>query len=215
VVNDVCAECNSRRLSDLDEYLCRLYDSHLRHLQDFDSVVSFEFDGDLLTRMLLKIAYNSARLGGSDSAPLRAVRKYIIGVEPRPARIATFLEVVSPSLVDDPSMPGGKRKVMPEMYRSAVTGFLANGAESIQTRMIAVNSYYFHLMLPAPELQVEKFEQLAEEFSRRIGGVVRLAPQGGRIELRSSTQDGLRSIVPMLSANREQYESYFARRRSE
>ena len=66
--------CNNEILNELDSYFCALYDEFFAELRGFDSRLAFVFDFDLLARTLLKIAYNSARAGGSDHEYLRQVR---------------------------------------------------------------------------------------------------------------------------------------------
>ena len=211
VVRDVCAKCNNHRLSPLDAYLCRLYDTYFEELRDFDSTVAFKYDWDLLARTLLKVAYNSSRAGVSDPVPLARVRKYILGLDPRPKQLAIYLEVVSPSVVT----PKGKskpEKVFPAMYRSAVTQLLTEGAEHVLTRVVAVNSFYFHLMLPKDNLSNKQFGVVAEALERLIDGTVRLKPGQSSATIRSSPQDGLRSIAPHIRANADQYRQFFAKR---
>lgn len=61
VIKDVCADCNNVKLSVLDSYLCKLYDSYFHIVISPGKPASINYDYDLLLRGLLKISFNSAR----------------------------------------------------------------------------------------------------------------------------------------------------------
>src|SRR5580765_8373384 len=212
VVIDVCETCNAERLSPLDSYFCRLYDEYFFHLHDFDSTVTFRYDFSLLVRSLLKIAYNSARQGLSNPYPLAALQGFITGRDSCPMQLAIFAEIVSPSMV--PQSDGSICKVMPNMYRSILGRFLGPGGDRILLRMVSVNSYYFHLIVPLATLTQEEFESVVTKFAENIRGVVRLSPDLTEVTIHTSPQDGIRSMVPQLRTYREQYRQFFAKKRS-
>ena len=214
VVRDVCESCNNSRLSVLDQHLCRLYDDYFAEPRDFNTTLTFHYDFDLLARTLLKVAYTSARVAGTDAAPLSRVRDYILGVASRPRQLAVYLEIVSPTLVQ-PEEAGAANKVFPMMYRSAVTRLLTPNGSSVHTRIVAVNSFYFHLMLPVETLSDQVFDEAALELPAFIEGVVRLDPSKSSTIVSSSPQDGISSIAPLIQANIEQYREYFARKRGD
>jgi len=207
VVNDVCPICNSGPLSLLDTAFCKLYDDFFHELHDLESTVVFRYDFDSLARSLLRIAFNSARAAGSETAQLVGTRKYVIGAEPRPAQLAVFVELVAPTFLDDGS--GGKKKVFPQMYRSAVTKLLTPNGGRIMTRIVAVNSFYFHLVLPREPMTLEDFEEAAGELATLTKGVVRLLPGTSEVTLKTSPQEGLRSFLPHLTAFQGQYAKFF------
>jgi hypothetical protein len=60
-IGDVCSLCNNARLSPLDTYLCSLNDKYFVNLVHSGDRVRFQYDYDLLLRMLPKIGYNVAR----------------------------------------------------------------------------------------------------------------------------------------------------------
>ena len=82
IVRDVCSECNNVHLAKLDDYFCSFYDRHLSVPLGADQTVILNYDYDLLCRVLLKIAYNTARSAGSDSAPFRRLLSYILHYTP-------------------------------------------------------------------------------------------------------------------------------------
>jgi hypothetical protein len=211
-VKDVCKTCNAERLSPLDSYFCLLYDEYFIHLQDFDSTVALHYDFNLLARSLLKIAYSSARQGVSDAGPLAVLRGFIAGRDSCPMELAIFVELVSPTMV--PQSDGRICKVMPNMYRSALGQFLGPGGDRILLRVVAVNSYYFHLIVPLKKLPQADFDSAVNQFAEKLKGAVRLSPRLGEVTIHTSPQDGIRSIIPQLRAYREQYRKFFAKKRS-
>jgi hypothetical protein len=100
------------------------------------------------------------------------------------------------------------------LYRSAVTKLLTPHGERLRTRIIAVDSFYFHLVLPASSLTTLEFEQAAEELGAYVQGLVALSPTLPEVTLRTSPQDAISSIVPHIQANRDTYRDFFRRPKS-
>lgn len=214
VVTDVCSRCNNELLSELDSYFCTLYDEFFAELRGFDSTVTFQFAFDLLARSLLKIAYNSARAAGSDHEYLRQVRSYVLAGHPRPRQLAIFLEIVSPSKVKDESS-AGRRAVFPQnLYRSAITKLLTPNGDRVRTRIVAINSFYFHVVLPAATMSDLEFEEAANELGEYLQGVVRLSPDVREAVLTTSPQDAISSLVPHIQRHAVTYREFFDRKKS-
>ena len=57
------------------------------------------------------------------------------------------------------------------------------------------------------------FEDVTREFASAIEGVVRLTSVSSEAVLRSSPQDAIRSIVPHMQENTDQYGEYFAKQK--
>jgi hypothetical protein len=214
VVRDVCEHCNGVLLSPLDGYFCRLYDEYFAIGHGQAATVRFAVDYHLLTRALLKIAYNSARAAGSDDSYLRALRQYIRDGLPAPTQLAVFAELVSPTPVRDPSAPGGERLQLPtDFYRSAITKLLTPSGDRVHTRIVAVGSFYFHIVVPAEPMADSEFAMAADELGSHIAGVVRLTASTSEVSLCTSPQDAISSIVPHISQHSEAYRRFFQRRR--
>ena len=58
LIGDVCPHCNNGPLSQLDTYLCELNDRYFRKVVRAGDCVRFEFNFDLLLRVLLKIGFH-------------------------------------------------------------------------------------------------------------------------------------------------------------
>lgn len=215
VVGDVCENCNNSLLSKLDVYFCQLYDEYFAEARRASSTVRFAYDYDLLARALLKISYNSARAAGSDDSYLRPLRAYILLGQSRPTQLAVFGELVSPTVIIDPTEVTGVREVLPSgLYRTIISKLLTPRGGQVRTRVVAVNSFYFHLAIPARSLSSREFEEAASEIATAIPGVVRLSVGPPEIQLSSSPQDAISTVIPHVTRNMETYQEYFRKRRA-
>ncbi len=61
-LRDVCQGCNNGVLSQLDAYVCELFDRSFIHIHQRHAIVRFEYDYHRLKRWLLKMSFNSARV---------------------------------------------------------------------------------------------------------------------------------------------------------
>lgn len=79
-LRDVCAQCNNGVLSELDNYICRLFDATLFRTPNRYDLVAFEIEYHLLKRWLLKMSFNSARIHNSrDLEALESLLPYVMG----------------------------------------------------------------------------------------------------------------------------------------
>jgi hypothetical protein len=106
-IHDVCACCNNGPLSRLDSYLCFLNDRYFLKTVHAGHRVRFEYDFDLLQRMLLKIGYNVARtrhwpLGTWQQA---TATRYILEGTVRPSGLRIFLQILVPTPVTKTRLP--------------------------------------------------------------------------------------------------------------
>jgi hypothetical protein len=139
-----------------------------------------------------------------------ALRGFITGSDPRPTQLAIFVELVSPTMA--PQSDGSICKVMPNMYRSCLGKYLGPGGDRILLRVVAINSYYFHLLVPLKKLLQPDFDEVANQFCQKLKGSVRLHPDVDEVAVHTSPQDGVRSMIPQLSAYQEQYRRFFEKK---
>jgi hypothetical protein len=209
IVRDVCKACNNGNLSVLDSYFCSIYDNYFKEPKGAGSEVTFNYDYNLLARALLKIAYNTARGANSEVMPLQRYSKYILNGEPRPEGLAVICELVSPSYIKDPDDPTQITEILPTMYRSARAEFQSPNGSAFLVRIVAVNSFYFHMLVVRDPNNLECFYQGIREFLEGVKGTIILLPENDQVTLSTSPQDGLRSMLPLLKAKRTEYRNFF------
>lgn len=210
IVHDVCSLCNNERLSPLDLYFSKLYDSYFYDTKGLNETIIFEFDYDLLTRVLLKIAYNTARSAGSEVLPFQRIVNYILYGTERPEGIATIAELVSPTFITHQiNKELHIKEIRPTMFRSALGKLLTPHGDTVLVRIVAVNSFYFHLLITRDPFDKKIFEIAVNEFTEGIPGTILLSPTCKSVSLYSSPQDGISSMLPLLKGKHKEYSEFF------
>lgn len=149
-VRDVCGDCNNGVLSELDSYICDLFDAQLVHMPQRQETITFSFDYHLLKRWLLKLSFNSARIHGSpDRQALEALRAYILGKDILLGRsMQLFLQLVYPERVPESDLQAeyrGKEKIIwePDSHRTGHMFFRAHGIGQKLLRAVHLRSFSF------------------------------------------------------------------------
>ncbi|WP_293914870.1 MULTISPECIES: hypothetical protein [unclassified Sphingobacterium] len=143
VIADVCAECNNKKLSDLDAHLCLLFDRYFHQFQEISNNFEFEYDYDMLMRCLLKITYNSSRTIIKENNPFAKYRKVILDGGVQREDIIIKLDLVIPSNEEGIILP-------PHSARCASID-TGRKLEHFIIRCIAINSFYFYIILSKKE----------------------------------------------------------------
>ncbi len=214
VVKDVCDECNSIILSDLDSYFCELYDLYFSKVVGPTDEVLFEFDFNRLSRVLLKIAYNSSRGGITDPTVLASTAPFIIGKESGPNGLIVLLEIVSPTTIlaiNDKQIT--HKEIPPLAYRSALTKLLTPNGNKVLSRLVGVNSYYFHLFIPNQRLTNIEIKTIRREVLRTLRGAVCLNNKR-QVKIVMSRRDGIGTLLPQIISEFNQYKGFFAKERT-
>ena len=100
---DVCGNCNSGVLSQLDSYFLVLFDRHFTNVVVSGEQISVDFKFDELLRWLLKMGYNMGRARQWDGVHnLAACKDYIRFATPRPSNITVLLQATPPGLIPGP-----------------------------------------------------------------------------------------------------------------
>ena len=214
VVKDVCQTCNNEKLSKLDQYFCDLYDEYFKSPRGPNSKVIFRYDYNLLSRVLLKIAYNTARSAGSETAPFQSLKKYILEGTTCPSTFAIIAELVSPAYLVDNSSGITIVKEIPTIgYRSARAKLKTPHGHLILVRIVSINSFFFHLLI-AKEKNVN-INLLVSEFLEYINGTVFIDPNSTSVILYSTHRTSLRSQLPLLLGKFNEFKKYFEKNRKE
>lgn len=80
-VKDVCAQCNNKILSELDNYGVELIRENFIREFKADDILKFEYDYEKLSKWLMKIAYNMDRSEKINSLILQKATDYILSKE--------------------------------------------------------------------------------------------------------------------------------------
>ncbi|MCK3828252.1 hypothetical protein [Pseudomonas sp. W2Aug9] len=184
VIKDVCARCNNGALSKLDEYLAKLYDSQLENIIPAGSGAGLAYDFNMLLRVLLKISFNSARSSGSDKV-VKTHQKFINYILKGTHRgdIMLRLQIVTDSTEYSLDVES-RRIVKPEVLRCADIGYDGVLANRFMIRLIAINSYWFYLIIPYKKEKPHKLKEFIEGFSNwRLQPGVLVSPGSSRLNI--------------------------------
>lgn len=220
-IKDVCPECNNVLLSALDGYMAELYDSFLKYFVRSGQSVQFKYRFDYLARWLLKTAYNMARAGNSDIVDeLSKCAEYILHGRQRPQGLAVFVRLIIPHRIDPadahllPESIKREGEIVPYMVRVAKDGNpVVAKYESMLAfyRIVAVNSYYFHLLVPkSGQYSRPDWRKVLRQFQDEIvPGSFRLSEGRQNIRLSASNLDFVHVFGPSILARQDVYESQF------
>ena len=207
VVRDVCPVCNNQKLSELDAYFCLLNDTYFFKPAGFGEKVHFEYEYDLLTRSLLKISYNTARSASGETEPFLGLISYILEGKTKQNDFAVVAELVSPSRIRNADKT--TTVIPPTMYRSALSKLQTPNGEASLLRLVAINSFFFHIVLRRKGASSVQFGLSVNELLENVAGTVLMDPGCKSIDLATSPQDSLSSMLPLLQAKHKEYGNYF------
>jgi len=209
VVKDVCEDCNSIILSELDKYFCELTDKYFEQSIDPDEEIYFEYDYNLLSRALLKIAYNTARSGISDPTALSNASLYILGETKSINDLIILLEIVGQNEIVAVGEHEVIREVVPPLgYRSALMKLTTPNGHKVLSRLVSVNAFYFHLLIPLHELTKDEINQIKDEALAALKGAVHINEKGiARVKV--CDRVWVNTLFPRIESYREQYKIFF------
>lgn len=192
MVKDVCGKCNNGPLSELDSYICDLYDTQLHAIVQPRQSILFRHTYSLLLRWLLKISYNSARANHSDVDALRGFTPYILFGGDPPPNVAVHLELIRPA--KNPRFKEGTsdmRLIPPQSIRCCRVQTPLSVTGGITLRLVAINSFYFWILI-RPEEQNDSlgYKALISSVVQGLSPVV-LSPAVDQIRLRPRIKNTL------------------------
>lgn len=189
-IRDVCAQCNNEILSELDAYICSLFDSTFVYMPSKNERIQFEYNYHLLKRWLLKMCFNSARIHNSpDLFALEALLPYILGRNDGLGRsVQLFLQLSFPQEVPQEDVPPEHRTgqpiiLYPDINRVGFMYYIAHGIGKKLIRAIYLRSYTFYIAFwPSDKGQAEQI-YFANVFTHQLPGVVLLRSGQTRVSL--------------------------------
>lgn len=167
-IRDVCQSCNNGPLSELDAYICNLWDTQLRVLRKRGDRIVFQYDYGLLTRSLLKLCFNAARMHKNDLPVYKDYVRYILNGECSPADFRVFVQVVPPGYItiqEIPSMPAGISRIYkPHGHRVGFYFFKDTPGRQKMLRAIHLRSFSFFIAFFKPGGSSEEIDVFVESF---------------------------------------------------
>ncbi|MEP0388659.1 MAG: hypothetical protein ABJD69_14095 [Dokdonia sp.] len=143
VISDVCAHCNNVKLSQLDYYLCSLFDLYFKNFIQDKKAFKFKYDYNLLLRTLLKITYNSSRTKSRENNDFEKFKNYILYGNELREDIVVKLDLIMPAVHNE-------KKIYPKSTRCG-TFDINFKQDNFILRMISLNSFYFYIIISKEE----------------------------------------------------------------
>jgi hypothetical protein len=189
-IRDVCANCNNVVLSELDNYICGLFDSTFVKIHRRHERVSFHYDYHLLKRWLLKLCFNAARIHDSiDRFALEALRPYMLGLDERLGRsVQLFVQLSFPEEVparelDPDSQSDEITTFEPRIHRVGHLHFRAHGLGQKLVRAVHLRSFSFYLAYWAPGGSRAEQDDFESIFTNCLPATSMLRPSDPDVQL--------------------------------
>lgn len=188
-IRDVCARCNNVVLSELDTYICQLFDSAFIHIPNEGERVTFEHDYHLLKRWILKLCFNSARIHDSrDRYALEAMRPYMLGRDDSLGKsVQLFVQLSYPEQIPEedlsPNAPPERPQIFrPSMNRAGHIFFRVHGVGQKLLRAVHLRSFTFFLAFFKPGEARAVLDDFADNFCHYSKATL-LRPSRPKLEL--------------------------------
>ena len=148
VIRDVCSICNNGPLSRLDDYAKQLYTQYFSKTYKVSRSLRLRYDYGMLSRWLLKIAYNTARASSAtDANTLGSFSPYLVHDDCAP--IDVFISVgLLGSLIAFNQTTGNRRVTEIRWNRSGRIQLTSLQSEVYSARIVSMNSWVFNIVVP-------------------------------------------------------------------
>jgi len=204
MIGDVCANCNNIILGNLDAKAKELFHKYFENFIEKDHTISFSYDFDLLTRWLLKLAFNSSRVHKSTQDYFIPYKPYIIGQSNLALKLALCVYLVFPTEVEGKT--DAERKIYPEAIRFARIQHSDYEQFFDICNLIAINSFYFILLSPKDKnISANKWNELVELFLISNPSAVQLLPQNNQQIISASKYSTLDVMKSYLVNNKDRF----------
>jgi hypothetical protein len=230
-IKDVCEACNGHLGRELVGYGCQLARQYFCRIIHPNEEVNFTFDLDRLARWLLSMCYSSARADkANDIATLTSFSSYIMNGGNRP-RFRLYVQLVIPHVLTKnernkipqkklsqyPLSPKGIPEIRPERNRICLARTVDPSLEVAVVRLVALQSYYFYLLLPkSRRLAQFKWKKAIEALEGKIDGLHHLDYRPSKRILASATdilevsKDSVRQQAPFCQDWLRKYSAQFS-----
>lgn len=191
-IKDVCGSCNSGPLSELDAY-AQAFTEQNRCDRTFERkrpslLILYEYE--MLLRWLLKISFNAMRAVDRTNEISKSVG-FILGAGPLSFDCEIFVEVIRNVPIADHQrhkLPASlKNSSSLTAHRFRLGGFGFSGGENVSVcRFVAINAFYFYVMLFPLTTQIEEREKILLMFRRGFPYAFRLKPARRSVNVKVS-----------------------------
>lgn len=211
-IRDVCCDCNNGVLSQLDAYAFGLFRDHCGTCLRKGDKVRISYDWELLSRWLLKVHYNSARIHNREVEIIRPYRDYILGQGPVPKRLSLYAFAVYTYV---PSMDERLRMIAcdtgidsfePDMLRISIARFNTSFRGSKVARLVVYKSIAFVFLLASRKCAAIDFNHFEHDFISVGLNASLLRRDALSITLVADTVDQMRMLAGHVSRFRKEYE---------
>lgn len=200
IISDVCADCNNKKLSVLDGYLCQLYDTYFGTFIEGEEEIVFKYDYELLLRSLLKITYNSSRTKSRDNNYFSSFREFILNGGKSYENIIIKLDFVRPYILDG-------EKIYPKSARCGTIETNCN-ADYLALRVVSINSYYFYIIIYKNEILDDAHINEYKEVFNRIPGII-IHPYKDTITIKSVSDRDTHNIhIDFIEKTKSPFSEY-------
>jgi hypothetical protein len=178
-IHDVCARCNNGPLSLLDQYFCSLNEQFFSKIVRPGQRVRFEYDFDLLLRMLLKVGYNVARARKWHLGNWRDSAAYILGAVASPLGYRVFLQLIVPTPLERVRVPvsPGTTEVTPLPLRVYLTD-VTSSPGLVSAYSVSIWSYRFFVLQEDPQVLRRARERTVSKWLKNTKGAFELSRRG-------------------------------------
>ncbi|MEH1941990.1 MAG: hypothetical protein V7L01_17480 [Nostoc sp.] len=199
-LRDVCDVCNNGVLSQLDAYICALWDKYFFRIHERGEFVNFSYNYDLLCRWLLKLCYNSARIHKFDDFVYPPLVPYILNASSPVVEFELFLQIVPPGFLSvselkEMGLPDDKAlRWEPDIHRIGFAQFISNDGRKKILRAIHLRSYSFFLAFFQPGTTKSEINEFISIFLLQKQEVKHISPRSDSVVLLCDGMDALESF---------------------
>lgn len=189
VIKDVCEQCNNVHLSALDNHAYHSLISYNGKVNYDSKKIFFKYNFNMLSRWLLKVAYNSSRANNStyDSNLYAKCTPYIIKNEDCALDFSLFVQYIDLSIEKSQKEeyhhfnPTNTYKI--DHFRITPMKFKEISTYSCSLRSIIINSFVFFIIVYDSKCSLEEKESIEKHLVEQNPCAVKLHPNSKKVKL--------------------------------
>ena len=189
VIKDVCEKCNNEYLSILDNYAYHLLVNYNGNVIYDKKKIFFKYNYNMLSRWLLKVAYNSSRTNNStyDSSIYSKCAPYIIKNENSPLDFSLFVQyidlTIEQSVKEKYYHYDQNSSYTIDHFRIAPFKFKEISTYYCSLRTIIINSFVFFIIVYNSNCSKEEKEIIEQHMIKQNPYAVKLHQSSKKVKL--------------------------------